>query len=86
MTLKLEIIGKEKEQEIRFEKDLSEVLKKLVEIVDTMVDRINSIPRADTQIANSSKTHLWDIEKKDVIVIKAKDEIKKIIQENIDVT
>lgn len=86
LTLKLEIVGKEKEQEIRFEKDLSEVRNKLVEIVDLMIERINRISRADTQIANSSKTHLWDIEKKDEIVIKAKDEIKKILDENLEIT
>lgn len=49
LTLKLEIgVGKDKEKEIRFEKPLSEVKDKLVEIIDIMVDRINHIPRADT--------------------------------------
>ena len=58
---------------------LHEVRDKLVEVIDTMVDRINNIPRADTQIANSEKTHLWDIDKKDVMVKKAKEEIFDII-------
>lgn len=76
LTLKLEILGKESSREIRFEKDLTDVRNRLVEIVDTMVERINNIPRADTQIANSAKTKLWDIERDDVIVIRAKDEIR----------
>lgn len=87
LTLKLEIgVGRDKEKEIRFEKPLSEVKDKLVEIIDIMVDRINHIPRADTQIANSEKSHLWEILKKDVIVINAKKDISKIIQENLEVT
>ena len=45
-------------------------------IVETMVERINSIPRADTQIANSEKTHLWDIKLEDEIVINAKEEVQ----------
>ena len=77
MTLKLEIAGKDSQREIRFEKDLGDLRNQLVSIIDTMVDRINSIPRADTQIANSSKTHLWDFERKDIVVLKAKEEIKQ---------
>ena len=51
-----------------------------------MVERINSIPRADTQIANSEKTHLWDIKLEDEIVINAKEEVQQILLENLQVT
>lgn len=85
ITLKLEIVGKDSAREIRFEKELSDVRNKLVEIIDIMVERINNIPRADTQIANSSKTKLWDIERSDVIVVRAKDEITQIVNENVEV-
>jgi hypothetical protein len=60
LTLKLEIAGKEGHREIRFEKDLNDLRTQLVSIIDTMVERINNIPRADTQIANSSTTKLWE--------------------------
>ena len=48
-----------------------------------MIEKINNIPRADTQIANSLKTHLWDFDKRDVVVIDAKKEITRILDENI---
>ena len=48
LTLKLEISGKDKDREIRFERHLTEIRDKLVEIIDIMIDRINHIPRADT--------------------------------------
>lgn len=48
-----------------------------------MVKAIDNIPRADTQITNPEKTHLWEIEKDDEIVIQAKDEINKILKENL---
>ena len=50
-----------------------------------MVERINQIPRADTQIANSDKTHLWDIKINDELVLNAEEEIKQILLENLKV-
>ena len=66
-----------------FQDKLKEVEKALVNIIETMVERINSIPRADTQIANSDKTHLWDIKLEDEIVLKAKEEVQQILLENL---
>ena len=51
-----------------------------------MVERINQIPRADTQIANSEKMHLWDIKTNDELVINAEEEIKAILLDNLKVT
>ena len=79
LTLKLEVRG----QEIAFSKPLSEVKDDLVEIVTRMVKAIDNIPRADTQIANSDKTHLWEIRQDDEIVVNAKTEISQILLENL---
>ena len=81
LTLKLEVRG----QEIAFSKPLSEVKDDLVEIVTRMVKAIDNIPRADTQIANSDKTHLWEIRQDDEIVVNAKTEISQILLENLQV-
>ena len=51
-----------------------------------MVERINNIPRADTQIANSSTTKLWEFSSKDIVIEKAKVEISSILNDNITVT
>lgn len=48
-----------------------------------MVKAIDNIPRADNQIANSDKTHLWMISQNDEIVVAAKSEIEKILEENL---
>jgi hypothetical protein len=50
-----------------------------------MVKAIDNIPRADTQIANSDKTHLWEIRQDDEIVINAKAEIQQILLENLQI-
>ena len=83
LTLKLEIHSKK--IAIDFQDKLDEVRKSLVNIIETMVERINSIPRADTQIANSEKTHLWDIKLDDEIVLNAKKEVETILFENLQV-
>ena len=51
----------------------------LVSVVAKMVEKINHIPRADTQIANTDKSHLWDIQEDDQIVIAAQKEITEIL-------
>lgn len=50
-----------------------------------MVKAIDNIPRADNQIANSDKTHLWEIRQEDEIVVAAKDEIGQILLENLTI-
>ena len=50
-----------------------------------MVKAIDNIPRADTQIANSDKTHLWEIRQDDEIVVNAKQEISTILLENLQI-
>lgn len=60
ITLKLE-----KKDKIAFADDLQAVCEELVSIVAKMVEKINHIPRADTQIANTDKSHLWDIQEDD---------------------
>lgn len=55
----------------------------LVKVVMTMVKAIDNIPRADTQIANSDKTHLWEIRQDDEIVVNAKQEITQILLDNL---
>ena len=71
LTLKIEVQG----TEIGFQKQLKEVREDLVKVVTQMVKAIDNIPRADTQIANSDKTHLWEIRQDDEIVVNAKTEI-----------
>jgi hypothetical protein len=51
-----------------------------------MVERINAIPRADTQINPSDKTHLWYISADDEIVKNAEHSIKTIVDENLQAT
>jgi len=51
-----------------------------------MVEKINQIPRADTQIANNDKTHLWYISADDEIVKNAEATIKTIVDENLQAT
>lgn len=79
LTLKIEVQG----TEIGFQKQLKEVREDLVKVVTQMVKAIDNIPRADTQIANSDKTHLWEIRQDDEIVVNAKTEISQILQENL---
>lgn len=62
---------------------LPTVREELVKIVGSMIDRINQIPRADTQINPSDKTHLWYISADDEIVKNAEHTIKTIIDENL---
>ena len=50
-----------------------------------MVKAIDNIPRADTQIANSDKTHLWEIRQDDEMVVDAKREISQILVENLTI-
>jgi hypothetical protein len=85
LTLKLEIGKGQKANKIVFANELEDVQKELVKLVDTIVDRINNIPRADNQIANSDKTRLWDINKNDDVVREAKQEITDILFENLKV-
>ena len=65
---------------------LPNVRDELVKIVSTMVEKINAIPRADTQIANNDKTHLWYISADDEIVKNAESIIKSIVDENLQAT
>lgn len=59
LTLKLEV--NTTTNTIGFQKSLNEVRDELIKVVTQMVKAIDNIPRADTQIANSDKTHLWEI-------------------------
>lgn len=72
--------------EIAFQDQLPSVRDELVKIVSTMVERINAIPRADTQINPSDKTHLWYISADDEIVKNAEYTIKTIVDENLQAT
>jgi hypothetical protein len=81
ITLKLE-----KKEKICFADDLNSVCEELVSVVGKMIEKINHIPRADTQIANTDKSHLWDIQEDDQIVLVAKKEITDILQENLAAT
>ena len=51
-----------------------------------MVEKINAIPRADTMISNAEKSQLWFISLKDEIIEKAEDEVKRIVDENLQAT
>ncbi len=64
LTLKLGVTN----SEIAFQDSLVTVRDDLVKIVLTMVEKINAIPRADTQIANTDKAHLWYILVDDEII------------------
>jgi hypothetical protein len=72
--------------EITFQDQLPQVRDELVKIVATMVEKINQIPRADTQIANNDKAHLWYISTEDDIVKKAEETIKAIVDQNLHAT
>lgn len=88
LTLKIEVQpkdGDEKEKIIGFQKKLDLVKQDLVEVVTKMVKAIDQIPRADGQIANSDKTHLWEIRQDDEIVVNAKTEISQILVENLQI-
>jgi hypothetical protein len=50
-----------------------------------MIEKINKIPRADNQIANSDKDHLWEIHLKDELVVNSTTEISQILLENLQV-
>ena len=50
-----------------------------------MIEKINKIPRADNQIANSDKDHLWEIHIKDELVVNSTKEISQILLENLQV-
>jgi len=82
LTLKLQISDKE----ITFQDSLQTVRDDLVRIVSQMVEKINAIPRADTQIANNDKTHLWYISADDEIINNAESTIKSIVDENLQAT
>lgn len=82
LTLKLGVTN----SEIAFQDSLVTVRDDLVKIVLTMVEKINAIPRADTQIANTDKAHLWYILVDDEIIRNAQAEIKAIIDENLEAT
>lgn len=82
LTLKLQISG----NEIALFDPLPTVRDELVKIVGSMIDRINQIPRADTQINPSDKTHLWYISADDEIVKNAEQTIKTIVDENLQAT
>jgi hypothetical protein len=82
LILKMHIAG----NEISFQDQLPSVRDELVKIVSTMVERINAIPRADTQINPSDKTHLWYISADDEIVKNAEHTIKTIVDENLQAT
>ena len=81
LTLKLEVKG----TEISLQKSPIDVQADLVKIVTQMVKAIDNIPRADTQIANSDKTHLWEIRQDDEMVVNAKAEISQILLENLQI-
>jgi hypothetical protein len=83
LTLKLEV--NQQTNKIQFYKDLNAVKDELVKVVMTMVKAIDNIPRADTQIANSDKTHLWEIRQDDEIVVNAKQEITQILLDNLQI-
>jgi len=70
---------------IDFSTPLHNVRDKLVDIVRQIIDKINQIPRADQQIANNDKTHLWDISEDDVLITDAEREIKDILDDNLRV-
>lgn len=82
LTLKLQVNS----TEINFVDQLTTVREELVKIVSQMVEKINQIPRADTQIANNDKTHLWYISADDEIVKNAEATIKTIVDENLQAT
>lgn len=84
LTLKLQVLNNG--TEIGFQDQLPNVRDELVKIVSTMVEKINAIPRADTQIANNDKTHLWYISTEDEIVKNAEHIIKQIVDENLQAT
>ena len=86
LTLKLEIEVTANKQEIAFATSLDGVRDELVRIVTQMIEKINLIPRADTQIANSEKVHLWEIDLEDEIVTQAQQEIREILSENLRAT
>jgi len=70
---------------VDFSTPLQTVRDKLVDIVRSIIDKINQIPRADQQIANNDKTHLWDISEDDVLITDAEREIKDILDDNLRV-
>lgn len=65
---------------------LPTVREDLVKIVSSMIDKITQIPRADTQINPSDKTHLWYISPDDEMIKNAEHTIKQIIDENLQAT
>jgi hypothetical protein len=82
LTIKLESKG----GQIQFVDSLELVKDTLVGIVTAMVDKINAIPRADTQIQPNEKTHLWLISNEDSIVFEAKEIINHIVTQNLNAT
>jgi hypothetical protein len=82
ITLKLQI----RDNEITLVDPLPTVREDLVKIVSSMIDKITQIPRADTQINPSDKTHLWYISPDDEMIKNAEHTIKQIIDENLQAT
>ena len=81
VTLKLE-----KKDTIGFADDLDHVKTQLKSIVRRMISKVNRIPLADTQIANTDKSQLWDIQEEDQMIINAENEIEQILDENLNAT
>jgi len=53
--------------------------------VDQIVKQSQNLPRPETTIAKSDKTHLWDVQIEDEIVIKAKEKISETLKDNLEV-
>lgn len=88
ITLKLQVKGAADgpRYEIDFEDKLENVRSELVQIIDTMVQKINAIPRADTMISNAEKSQLWFIQADDEIITKASAEVHQIVEDNLKAT
>jgi hypothetical protein len=44
-----------------------------------------NLPRPENTIAKGDKTHLWDVQLDDEVVMKAKQEISSILNDNLKV-
>lgn len=56
-----------------------------MKVITEMIEKINKIPRADNQIANSDKDHLWEIHLKDELVVNSTTEVSQILLENLQI-
>lgn len=53
--------------------------------MDDIVKQSCSLPRPENTIARSDKTHLWDIQADDEIVLKAKAQISETLRDNLEI-